>query len=83
MAVVRQHSRGDVSCDDHYGLVAHERLRKLRDRVMPQIVEAQTSSRACDLTDVAAAFFISARDPRVLEAAAAWAMNRPSKIAPS
>jgi hypothetical protein len=60
VAVTGQHLRGNVPRNRHDGLVARLRFGKLRDGVVPQMVEAEASRGALNFADVGSAGFVAA-----------------------
>jgi hypothetical protein len=52
MGIVRQHLLGDMTCDGHDRPVARLGFGQLRNGVMTQVVETQTSSRTLNLAEV-------------------------------
>lgn len=83
MRIVFEHLVRHVASDSHNRLVRGLRFSKLRNCLVPQIVEAQPREMTLNLPNVGSAFGIRARLPRLLHSLAGWTFNDSRQFAPS
>jgi len=64
--IVREHLRGNVPRNRHNRLVAGLRFGKLRDGVVPQVVESKSRGRAFDAANIGLVLLVLARFAGIL-----------------